>query len=146
MRTLLDLAGLSERVVVDSAGTGEWHVGDDMDARSRSTLARHGYEHPPHTAKQFSPQLFAERDLVVAIDHGHLSRLTQLARVADDPPEALDSLVLLRSFDPLAVASGDLDVPDPYYGGGRGFDEVLAQTERACAGLLTALAERIRRR
>lgn len=136
-------AGLSDRVLVDSAGTGDWHAGDDMDARSRRVLRQHGYDHPVHVAKQFTPALFAERDLVVAIDRGHLSRLGQLAQLADEPNEAAAAVVLLRSFDPLAVAAGDLDVPDPYYGGPSGFEDVLAQIERACAGLLTSLARRL---
>lgn len=125
-------------VVVDSAGLGDWHVGDDMDRRARATLSAHGYDHPRHDAKQFTAADFAERDLVVALDRGHEARLAQLARLADDPEEARAKIALLRSFDP---AADDLDVPDPYYGGSDGFVEVLQQVERACAGLVAALRQ-----
>ncbi len=136
---LVAQAGLTSEIEVDSAGTGDWHAGDDMDPRSRATLERHGYGPGAHRAKQFTAADFADRDLVVALDRGHLRHLTELARRSADPEAALGSLVLLRSYDPAAVASDDLDVPDPYYGGPDGFDDVLAQIERACRGLLASL-------
>jgi protein-tyrosine phosphatase len=139
LRSMLAEAGIAD-VVVDSAGTGDWHAGDDMDARSRRTLTAQGYQPGLHTARQFQVADFAERELVVAIDQGHLSKLSQLALLADDPDAALASLVLLRSYDSAAVALGELDVPDPYYGGAEGFELVLRQVERAGAGLLAALA------
>lgn len=135
--SMLRDAGIDD-VVVDSAGTGDWHVGDDMDRRARATLTAHGYDHPCHDAKQFTAADFADRDLVVALDRGHEARLAQLAGLADDPDEARAKIVLLRSFDPDA---DDMDVPDPYYGGSDGFVEVLRQVERACAGLLAAVRQ-----
>jgi protein-tyrosine phosphatase len=132
-------------IVVDSAGTGGWHAGDDMDDRARATLVRHGYRPTTHVARQFSADDFVERDLVVAIDQGHLSRLGQLARLTDEPDEALSSLVLLRSYDATAVEAGDLDVPDPYYGGAEEFGLVLQQVERSCAGLVLALTDVVSR-
>jgi low molecular weight protein-tyrosine phosphatase len=136
---LLRDAGLDD-VIVDSAGTGDWHVGDDMDHRARATLVAHGYEHPRHEAKQFTPADFASRDLVVALDAGHVRHLHELASSADEPDEARAKIVLLRSFDPDADPA-DLDVPDPYYGGPDGFVEVLQQIESAGAGLLTSLSQ-----
>ena len=138
LRAQLRAAGI-EGVVVDSAGTGDWHAGDDMDARARLTLDAAGYEVEIHSAKQFTRADFAERELVVALDDGHLLHLADLANDADDPEAALSSLALLRSYDPAAVAAGELDVPDPYYGDAGGFEEVLRQVERACAGLLAQL-------
>lgn len=135
--SMLRAAGISG-VQVDSAGTGDWHAGDDMDRRARATLVAHGYHPRRHTAKQFTAADFAGRDLVVALDRGHESRLTQLAGLADDPGEAREKIVLLRSYDPSA---DDLDVPDPYYDGPDGFIEVLGQIERACAGLRDSLAQ-----
>jgi protein-tyrosine phosphatase len=137
-RAMLADAGITG-IEVDSAGTGDWHAGDDMDVRARNTLVRHGYLAERHVARQFTVADFADRDLVVAIDQGHVSRLAQLAHLADDPEQARDCLVLLRSYDPDAVAIGDLDVPDPYYEEAEGFELVLGQVERACAGLLSAL-------
>jgi protein-tyrosine phosphatase len=138
MAQLAEAAGIV--VELDSAGTGDWHVGDDMDGRSRSTLIGAGYRPPAHRAKQFTAADFATRDLVVALDRGHYAELGELAGQARDPNEAKAKIVLLRQFDPAARASGDLDVGDPYYGGTDGFTEVLGDIERACAGLLTALA------
>jgi low molecular weight protein-tyrosine phosphatase len=132
-------AGVDD-VTVDSAGLGDWHVGDDMDRRARATLVGHGYEHPRHAAKQFTAADFADRDLVVALDRGHVRRLQLLAGDAEDPDAARAKIVLLRSYDP-AADPADLDVADPYYGGSDGFVEVLHQVERACAGLLVALRQ-----
>ena len=131
-------------MVVDSAGTGPWHAGKDMDPRAREALVRHGYAPPPHVARQFQPADFAERDLVVALDAGHVARLAQLARLADDPADAAASISLLRSHDPAAVAAGELDVPDPYYDGEAEFETALAQIEAACAGLVRLLERRLR--
>jgi protein-tyrosine phosphatase len=140
---LLADAELGDEVVVGSAGTGDWHVGNDMDPRSRETLERNGYWHPVHRARQFSVADFDTYDMVLAIDEGHLARLAQLARLADDPVSAAASISLLRSYDPTAAAVGDLDVPDPYYRTAADFDEVLAQVERACAGLVAQLKQRL---
>jgi protein-tyrosine phosphatase len=125
-------------VEVDSAGTGDWHAGDDMDRRARATLVAHGYRPPEHAAKQFTVADFASRDLVVALDRGHEARLAHLAELAGDPQAAREKIVLLRSYDPSA---DDLDVPDPYYDGPEGFIEVLRQIERACAGLRDRVAQ-----
>ncbi len=125
-----------EGVDVDSAGTGAWHVGSDMDERARATLQAHGYPYPRHVAKQFTAADFATRDLVVALDGGHAIRLAALAEQTGDPRGSAGKIVLLRSFDPQAVADEDLDVPDPYFDGADGFVEVLQQIQRACRGLL----------
>jgi protein-tyrosine phosphatase len=129
-------AGLD--VEVDSAGTGNWHAGDDMDRRSRAALEGAGYAFDAHCAKQFTPDDFATRDLVVALDQGHRDVLWWLAAETDNPEAARAKIVLLRAYDPTADPA-DLDVPDPYYGGRGGFTEVLEQVERACRGLLEAL-------
>ena len=137
-------AGLADRVLVDSAGTGPWHAGSDMDQRARHALVGRGYQPPTHVAKQFLAADFGRRDLVLALDSGHLSRLGRLALLAPDPAEAVASLSLLRSFDPAAVEAGDRDVPDPYYDDEHGFELVLDQVERACAGLARAVLPRLR--
>jgi protein-tyrosine phosphatase len=135
--SMLRAAGING-VEVDSAGTGDWHAGDDMDRRARATLVAHGYRPPRHAAKQFTAADFASRDLVVALDRGHEARLVHIAGSTDDPGAAREKIVLLRSYDPSA---DDLDVPDPYYDGPDGFIEVLRQIERACAGLCDCLAQ-----
>ncbi|HTZ42697.1 MAG TPA: low molecular weight protein-tyrosine-phosphatase [Jatrophihabitans sp.] len=142
-RHLAGDAGLAGRLLVDSAGTGPWHAGHDMDPRARHALLSRGYRPHDHVAKQFLADDFGERDVVVAIDSGHLARLGRLALLAGDPEEAGAALSLLRSYDRSAVLAGELDVPDPYYDDARGFELVLDQVERACAGLLDALRPRL---
>ncbi len=122
-----------------SAGTGSWHAGDDMDERSRRTLADAGYQVPRHVARQFRPADFAEFDLVVALDAGHRDVLWWLAAETADVESARAKIVMLRAFDPQRAGADDLDVADPYYGGRGGFAEVLEQVERSCAGLLDAV-------
>ncbi|ROO90395.1 protein tyrosine phosphatase [Actinocorallia herbida] len=114
-------------VEVDSSGTGGWHVGDPADHRTVRTLARHGYT-SAHSARQFSPAWFDRYDLIVALDEGHQRELHAMAPSA----EAREKVRLLRSFDPQAV---DLNVPDPYYGGGADFEECLELIEAAVPGL-----------
>ena len=143
LRAKLADADWADQVVVDSAGTGPWHAGKDMDPRARQALSLHGYQPPPHVARQFLPEDFASRDLVIALDGGHVSRLGQLARLAEDPADAAASISLLRSYDPAAVAAGELDVPDPYYGGEPEFEAALAQIEAACTGLAALLDRRL---
>lgn len=133
MRRLVDEAGLAGAVQVDSAGTGSWHVGDGADQRAVAVLATGGYDGWAHRAQVFERARFADRDLVVALDRGHLSELRSLARTAADR----DKVRLLRSFDD--AAPPDAYVADPYYGDDRDFAEVLDQVERACRGLLDEL-------
>lgn len=128
-------AGL-DGIEVDSAGTGPWHVGDDMDHRARAALVANGYTPHRHVGKQFSEADFATRDLVVALDRGHEARLSLLAGMTDDPDDARAKIVLLRSYDPAADGP---DVPDPYSGNREDFAVALDQIERACAGLLAAV-------
>jgi protein-tyrosine phosphatase len=137
MRERLRQAGLADRVEVDSAGTGAWHVGHHADERAVNALREHGYDGSSHVARQFDPTWFAERDLVVAMDRQNLQSLRWLA-----PDGQADNLVLLRVFDP-ASRGGDLDVPDPYYDGPDGFEHVIGLVEAACAGLLAHLIDEL---
>jgi protein-tyrosine phosphatase len=129
-------AGLTDRVGVDSAGTGGWHEGDGADPRTVAVLEEHGYE-GEHTARQFLSSWFDRLDLVVALDTGHLRALRRLAPT----PEDAAKVRLLRSYDP--AAGDDLDVPDPYYGGLDGFEECLEMVEAASEGLLAAVREQV---
>jgi protein-tyrosine phosphatase len=132
-------AGLDGLVVADSAGTGSWHEGDDMDERSRATMEDAGYDVPLHVAKQFQSSDFASRDLVITLDSGHQNVLWWLAVETPDVPAARAKTIPLRHFDPLLAPGEKPDVADPYYGEGGGFTEVLAQVERSCAELLSAI-------
>ncbi|MGC0330868.1 protein-tyrosine phosphatase [Streptomyces sp. SAI-170] len=129
-------AGLDSEVEVDSAGTGGWHEGDPADPRTVAVLEEHGYD-GDHVARQFQASWFSRLDLVIALDSGHLKALRRLAPTEQDAAKVR----LLRSYDP--TADGDLDVPDPYYGGMDGFEECLEMVESASTGLLHAVRERL---
>jgi protein-tyrosine phosphatase len=129
-------AGLEDLIEVDSAGTGGWHEGEAADPRTVSVLEEHGYD-TEHIARQFQPAWFARLDLVIALDAGHLEALRRLAPTEEDARK----IHLLRSFD--LAAGGDLDVPDPYYGGRDGFEECLEMVEAAGTGLLAVVQEQL---
>ena len=126
---------MSDSVVLDSAGTGEWHVGSPPDTRARAAARKRGLE-LGGAARTVRLSDLDDFDLLLAMDRSNLADLRALARGADD----LAKVRLLREFDPQSVRTGDLEVPDPYYGAPGGFDEVLDIVQAACAGLL----ERIR--
>lgn len=132
MRDLVRRAGLEEWITLDSAGTGGWHVGDPPDARATATARARGIV-LEGAARRVRASDFDDFDLLLAMDR---SNLRDLHRLAPDE-EATGRLKLLREFDP--AAAGDLDVPDPYYGGPGGFEEVLDMVQVACAGLLAQI-------
>ncbi|MBA3745166.1 low molecular weight protein-tyrosine-phosphatase [Sporichthya sp.] len=136
LRSKLEAAGLGGDVVVESAGTGSWHVGDGADHRARATLRAAGYD-DEHSARQFVTRYYEDYDLVIAMDANNLRDLRRIAPEA----EIGDRVRMLRSYDP--TAKGDLDMPDPYYGGDDGFQLVLAQVERACDGLVAELRDKL---
>jgi protein-tyrosine phosphatase len=137
MAQLLAAEGLSDEVIVDSAGTGSWHVGDPVDSRAREAAARRGLA-LNSVARQVRPHDLDDFDLVLAADRANEA---ELLTVAGSDPERRDKVRLLREYDPRAVEEGDLEVPDPYYGEGDGFERVLDICEAACVGLLEALEE-----
>ncbi|HSX68214.1 low molecular weight protein-tyrosine-phosphatase [Nocardioides sp.] len=123
------LTGAGLTVTVDSYGTGGWHVGEPMDRRSAATLTAAGYDASRHRAQQFRGAHASAYDLVLAMDASHHADLGALG-----VPE--ERLLMFRAFDP----EGEGDVPDPYYGGPQGFDDVLAMIERTAGALVTELA------
>jgi protein-tyrosine phosphatase len=136
MRDLVREAGLEDQVTIDSAGTGDWHVGSPPDERATATARGRGIT-LEGAARQVTPADFDRFDLLVAMDG---SNRRDLERLAPDHA-ARAKVVALREFDPLAVRDGDLDVPDPYYDGG--FDHVLDVVDRACRGLLDHVRGRL---
>lgn len=138
MRSLVREAGLEDRVEIDSAGTGGWHAGEPPDARATEAAHRRGVT-LSGAARQIVPEDFERFDLIVALDRDNLRGLLAVA----PDQETAEKVRLLREFDP--EAGGDLDVPDPYYGGERGFETVLDHVQAACRGLLAELraAERV---
>jgi protein-tyrosine phosphatase len=134
MRDLVARAGLSDSIELDSAGTGAWHVGSPPDARA-SAAARDRGVTLEGAARQVLAGDFDEFDLLLAMDASNLHELRQRAR--DEAQRA--KVRLLREFDPASAGLDDLDVPDPYYGGDGGFDEVFELVCAACQGLLAQI-------
>lgn len=127
-------------VAVDSAGLGSWHVGDGADHRTIQVLADNGHDGSRHVVRQFSPDWFAERDLVLAADSSHVRDLRRLA-ARSGIPGAEAKVAYLRSFDPAAVSAGTLEVDDPWYGSIRDFRRTYAEVTGACRGIVQALPE-----
>ncbi len=138
MRHVLLEAGLDCRVEVDSAGTGAWHVGDCADPRARKAARRRGID-LHGVARQVTREDLDSFDLVLAADAENERDLLVLA---GEDPERRAKVRLLREFDQASVQTGELDVPDPYYGGPDGFDRVLDIVDAACRGLLTQIRVR----
>jgi protein-tyrosine phosphatase len=132
MRHLVREAGLAGTIAVESAGTGDWHVGEERDRRSRAVASRRGM---PITgqARQFTRDDFERCDLVVALDEDNARALRRLA----PSDEARARIRLLREFEPGAAPGAE--VPDPYYGGPEGFERVFDICLDACRGLLDHL-------
>jgi protein-tyrosine phosphatase len=133
MRALVERAGLASAIEIDSAGTGAWHVGEPADERARAAAARRGFE-LTSVARRVMRADFDRFDYLIAMDRENLIALERMA-----PDEAARGKVrLLRSFDPAAPRGAA--VPDPYYGGADGFDQVVDICEAACRGLLEHIA------
>ena len=127
-------APAGSRFEVESAGTGAWHVGEPPDPRAVKAAARRGIE-VSGRARAVRESDFTDFDLIVAMDRENLREL----RRRQDSLRSSARLVLLRDFDPEPEAGRD--VPDPYYGGSEGFEQVLDIVIRSCRVLLLKLAE-----
>ncbi|WP_163559078.1 low molecular weight protein-tyrosine-phosphatase [Halomonas sp. NO4] len=133
-RRQLDEAGLSGRVEVDSCGIGPWHVGKSPDPRAQAAARRRGIDLAGLRARQLADEDFYRFDYLLAMDHDNLAAI-EARRPADSAAEA--RLFLAYAGEPAR------DVPDPYYGGDHGFDEVLDLIEAASRGLVATLRERL---
>ena len=134
MRHLLREQGLEDEIFLDSAGTGAWHAGSPPDRRATAAARARGIALEGQ-ARQVRPSDFDEYDLLLVADRENLADMRALA--PDDAARA--KVRLLREFDPASDGAPDLDVPDPYYGGPRGFEDVLDLVDAACRGLLAAI-------
>jgi protein-tyrosine phosphatase len=129
LRRKLEIAGLADRIEVDSAGTGSWHIGSPPDERSQRHAARRGYDLAALRARQVSRDDFHRFDLILAMDHDNLSDLQRLAPQGPSRAE-------VRLF-------GEQAVPDPYAGGAAGFEQVLDLVETTCDGWVENLSRRL---
>jgi protein-tyrosine phosphatase len=128
-----DAPGLN--LSIDSAGTANYHVGSAPDRRALDAARRRGYDMSGRRARTVEPLDFERFDLILAMDRQNWSDLRQAA-----PPAARERVRLFLEYGPDADG---LEVPDPYYGGPNGFEEVLDLIEAASRGLLRHLQERI---
>jgi len=133
----VDDAGLAGRVTVTSCGTGDWHIGRPMDERAAATLRANDFDPSAHRAQQFSPSWLAANDLVLAMDGRNLADVRR-AEAASGGGADPARVRLFGDFDPVEPGG---EVPDPYYGGEQGFQEVLAMVERTCSALVSALQQ-----
>ena len=128
-------AGLEQKILVDSAGTHDYHVGHPPDCRTQMAAAQRGYDLAALRARQVTGEDFVEFDYILAMDQDNLSYLKQLA-----PERHHGKLGLFMEFG--SARQGE-EVPDPYYGGAQGFELVLDMAEDAAAGLLQNIKKKL---
>lgn len=126
-------AGLSERIKIDSAGTGDYHIGAKPDKRSRDAGAQRGYDLSALRARQVSVGDFASFDYVLAMDDNNLNDLVALS-----PAQHHSKISLFMEF----ADNSSMSVPDPYYSDSASFQLVLNLVEEAAEGLLTHIRQK----
>ncbi|SAK77163.1 protein tyrosine phosphatase [Caballeronia hypogeia] len=131
MRDLVERAKLADRIVIDSAGTGDWHIGEPPDERAQKAAKKRGYDLSKLRGRQVAAADFARFDLFIVMDDANATALSAVC-----PSEHRDKIRLLMEF---ATRDDSRVVVDPYFGGEEGFEKVLDQCEDACEGLLKAL-------
>ena len=134
LRHMLREAGLDTTVVVDSAGTHDYHIGDPPDPRSVATARSYGVDLSSLRARQVAPDDFASFDLILAMDEGHYDHLVRLC-----PPAYRERVKLYLDYAP---EFGRI-VPDPYYGGADGFELVWRMCQAVSAALLADIRTRL---
>ena len=132
-RAAAQRAGLAARLTIDSAGTGEWHVGSPPDWRAIAHAERRGYDLSKLRARQVSRDDFARFDWILAMDRYNLADLKRLR-----PASYAGHLGLFGEVAPGLAAR---EIPDPYDGGDEGFETVLDLCESASDALVARLTE-----
>ncbi|MFA5663352.1 low molecular weight protein-tyrosine-phosphatase [Castellaniella sp.] len=132
---IVNEAGLSDAVSVDSAATHHFHVGEAPDARAQAAAQKRGYDLSSYVARQIQPEDFRDADLILAMDWENLSALQQRC-----PKIYHHKLMLLMRF---SNEFEEATVPDPYYGGPEGFVKVLDYIEDATQGVLELVRKRV---
>ena len=128
-------AGLEQRILVDSAGTHDYHLDHAPDRRAQSAAAQRGYDLAGLRARLVTAQDFVDFDYILAMDRENLAQLRQLAS-----PQHRGKLSLFMDY---SHARRGEEVPDPYYGGAKGFELVLDMTEEAAQGLLRQIKKKL---
>ena len=125
----------NSKVTVDSAGTGHWHVGNQPDRRSMAVSKKHGIDISKQQARQFSENDFSSYDYIYAMDSSNMDNVLSLAKTKADREKVI--LILDHIFP-----NENVDVPDPYYGGKFGFEEVYKMLDQACLQIALKLKNR----
>lgn len=133
-RRMLDEAGLADRVEIDSCGVGPWHVGEAPDPRARKAASRRGLDIGGLRGRQLEGADFERFDYLLAMDEDNLAALQ-----AQCPADCRAHVGLFLAFAGLP----DTPVPDPYFGGERGFEDMMDLLEAASRGLLDSIRERL---
>jgi protein-tyrosine phosphatase len=133
-RQLVEQQGLADKIIADSAGTHDYHIGAAPDPRAQAAATRRGYDLSALRARQVVPADFAAFDLVLAMDERNRELLRGMC-----PPQYRERVRLLLDF---ADDATPREVPDPYYDGAQGFEEVLDLVENAARGLLRHIAHK----
>jgi len=135
LRARIEASPLAGKAIIDSVGTGGWHVGRAPDPRAIATAARHGVDISRLRARQLSPDDFARHDWLLCADRGNLRDVRSRA-----PADAHSRCVLLLDWAGIAA---DMDVPDPYTGADREFEAVWTMLDRAAHGVVAGLEEQL---
>lgn len=133
---LVNERGLQSYFYIDSAGTSAYHIGEPANSKSRQTAKERGIELKSR-ARRFENEDLGEFDMIVAMDHENLENIKAL----DKSGTFEEKIVMLREYDP---SPDDGEVPDPYYGGMDGFQNVFDIVKRSCENLLDELQEKIK--
>ncbi len=139
LRSVLAEAGLDAAVTVDSAGTGDWHVGHQMERHARAELSRRGFDGSAHRARQIEPCWLAGRDLILAMDGRNLADLRRMAAQAGIGDDRVRLFGEVGGLSP--DAAGSIDVPDPYGGDSADFGAVLDLVEAASRQIAARLTD-----
>lgn len=130
---LVNTEGLADQIEIDSAGTHAYHVGESPDQRAQQTASRHGVDLSYIRARKINREDFAHYDYILAMDEDNLYDLQTIC-----PPQYQSRLHLFLEF---ASDTSERVVPDPYYGGNRGFEHVFKLVDTAAKGLLDSIKQ-----
>ncbi|MDA8787127.1 low molecular weight phosphotyrosine protein phosphatase [Porticoccaceae bacterium] len=139
-RSMVESRGLSGQILVDSAGTGDWHLGHAPDRRTSAQAAERGYDMSDLRARLVEPKDFEQFDYIIGMDHENISNLMLIR-----PADYTGHVELFLSFSQKPENRDQTVVPDPYYGGENGFALVLDLVEDAAAGLLNHIVAELER-
>jgi protein-tyrosine phosphatase len=130
----VEAENLSDRITIDSAATGAWHEGEPPDKRSQEAAARRGIDISGQRARKVKRSDFTEFDLIMAMDRGHHHELSRLCPRGEEHR--------MQMFLGYAPEYEIIDMPDPYFGAGDGFEKVFDMVEACARGLLTEIRDK----